>query len=189
MNYYAPIGAMQVMGASTSAAGALQMPRTLITIILPTIAGAWVGKKAANAWKAMVIGTSLAMIPMAVMALVTNSGALIMIYFVALAVTGIAESFRAVSITPTAQAMLAPEDMGIGTSLVNFANSLSGTIAVAVFAVAYNASTSADPTNVALIQNGVKSVFWTAAVVTLIGLLLVIFIVKPEMSKKAAESK
>lgn len=62
MNYYAPIGAMQVMGASTSAAGALQMPRTLITIILPTIAGAWVGKKAANAWKAMVIGTSLAMI-------------------------------------------------------------------------------------------------------------------------------
>ena len=189
MNYYAPIGAMQVMGASTSAAGALQMPRTLITIILPTIAGAWVGKKAANAWKAMVIGTSLAMIPMAVMALVTNSGASIMIYFVALAVTGIAESFRAVSITPTAQAMLAPEDMGIGTSLVNFANSLSGTIAVAVFAVAYNASTSADPTNVALIQNGVKSVFWTAAVVILIGLLLVIFIVKPEMSKKAAESK
>ncbi len=79
-----------------------------------------------------------------------------MIYFVALAVTGIAESFRAVSITPTAQAMLAPEDMGIGTSLVNFANSLSGTIAVAVFAVAYNASTSADPTNVALIQNGCK---------------------------------
>ena len=137
----------------------------------------------------MVICTSLAMIPMAVMALVTNSGALIMIYFVALAVTGIAESFRAVSITPTAQAMLAPEDMGIGTSLVNFANSLSGTIAVAVFAVAYNASTTADPTNVALIQNGVKSVFWTAAVVTLIGLLLVIFIVKPEMSKKAAESK
>ena len=64
-----------------------------------------------------------------------------------------------------------------------------GIIAVAVFAVAYNASTSADPTNVALIQNGVKSVFWTAAVVTLIGLLLVIFIVKPEMSKKAAESK
>lgn len=86
--------------------------------------------------------------------------------------------------------MLAPEDVGIGTSLVNFANSLSGIqLQLHVFAVAYNASTSADPTNVALIQNGVKSVFWTAAVVTLIGLLLVIFIVKPEMSKKAAESK
>lgn len=99
MNYYAPIGAHAGYGSIHECAGALQMPRTLITIILPTIAGAWVGKKAANAWKAMVIGTSLAMIPMAVMALVTNSGASIMIYFVALAVTGIAESFRAVSIT------------------------------------------------------------------------------------------
>lgn len=167
MNVYAPIGAMQVMGAPTSAAGALQMPRTIITIILPTIAGAWVGKKAANAWKAMVIATGL----------------------VALAITGIAESFRAVSITPTAQGMLAPEDMGVGTSLVNFANSLAGTIAAAVFAVAYNASTAADPTNVALIQSGVKSVFWTAAVVLIIGLLLVLFIVKPQMSKKAEGSK
>lgn len=189
MNVYAPIGAMQVMGAPTSAAGALQMPRTIITIILPTIAGAWVGKKAANAWKAMVIATGLVAIPMAVMGAMTNSGASIMIYFVALAITGIAESFRAVSITPTAQGMLAPEDMGVGTSLVNFANSLAGTIAAAVFAVAYNASTAADPTNVALIQSGVKSVFWTAAVVLIIGLLLVLFIVKPQMSKKAEGSK
>lgn len=146
MNVYAPIGAMQVMGAPTSAAGALQMPRTIITIILPTIAGAWVGKKVANAWKAMVIATGLVAIPMAVMGAMTNSGASIVIYFVALAITGIAESFRAVSITPTAQGMLAPEDMGVGTSLVNFANSLAGTIAAAVFAVAYNASTAADPT-------------------------------------------
>lgn len=189
MNVYAPIGAMQVMGAPTSAAGALQMPRTIITIILPTIAGAWVGKKAANAWKAMVIATGLVAIPMAVMGAMTNSGASIMIYFVALAITGIAESFRAVSITPTAQGMLAPEDMGVGTLLVNFANSLAGTIAAAVFAVAYNASTAADPTNVALIQSGVKSVFWTAAVVLIIGLLLVLFIVKPQMSKKAEGSK
>lgn len=141
------------------------------------------------AWKAMVIATGLVAIPMAVMGAMTNSGASIVIYFVALAITGIAESFRAVSITPTAQGMLAPEDMGVGTSLVNFANSLAGTIAAAVFAVAYNASTAADPTNVALIQSGVKSVFWTAAVVLIIGLLLVLFIVKPQMSKKAEGSK
>mgnify|MGYP000302653963 CR=1 FL=1 len=51
-----------------------------------------------------------------------NSGASIMIYFVALAVTGIAEASVLYPLTPTAQAMLAPEDMGIGTSLVNFAN-------------------------------------------------------------------
>lgn len=185
MNVYAPIGAMQVMGASTSAAGALQMPRTIITIILPTIAGTWVGKKTANAWKAMIVGTGLVAIPMAMMGF-TKPGTSIVIYFVALTITGIAESFRAVSITPTAQGMLAPEEMGVGTSLVNFANSLSGTIAAAVFAVAYNVNTAADPKNTVYIQNGVNAVFWTAAVVSLIGLLLVVFIVKPQMSKKSS---
>ena len=90
------------------------MPRTIVTIILPTIAGAWVGKKAGNSWKAMIIGTGLVSIPMVLMAF-TRPGTSIMIYFVALAITGIAESFRSVSITPAAQATLNPKDMGVGT--------------------------------------------------------------------------
>lgn len=184
MNVYAPIGAMKVMGAPTSAAGALQMPRTIITIFLPTIAGAWVGKKASNAWKAMVVGTLFVAVPMAVMGFTTPSTSII-IYFVALAITGIAESYRSVSITPSAQATLQPADMGVGTSLVNFVNSLANTIAAIVFGVAYNLSTAADPTNVAYIQNGVNSVFRLAAIVAVIGLVLVIFVVRPKMTAKA----
>lgn len=183
MNVYAPIGAMQVIGTSTSVAGALQMPRTIVTIILPTIAGAWVGKKAGNSWKAMIIGTGLVSIPMVLMAF-TRPGTSIMIYFVALAITGIAESFRSVSITPAAQATLNPKDMGVGTSLVNFVNSLAGTIAAAVFAVAYNMNTTADPTNTSYIQNGVNAVFWVAAIVSAVGLVIVLLVIKPQMSKK-----
>lgn len=186
MNVYAPIGAMKVMGAPTSAAGALQMPRTIITIFLPTIAGVWVGKKASNAWKAMVVGTLFVAVPMAVMGFTTPSTSII-IYFVALTITGIAESYRSVSITPSAQATLQPADMGVGTSLVNFVNSLANTIAATVFGVAYNLSTSADPTNVANIQNGVNSVFRLAAIVAVIGLVLVIFVVRPKMTAKKAE--
>lgn len=184
MNVYAPIGALQVMGTSTSAAGALQMPRTIITIFLPTIAGAWVGKKAGNAWKAMALGTILAALPMAAMGF-TGPNTSIMVYFVALAVTGIAESFRSVSITPSAQATLQPQDMGVGTSLVNFVNSLAQTVAAAVFGVAYNLRTASDPTNVANIQSGVNTVFWVAAVVGLIGFVIVVLIIRPQMSKKA----
>lgn len=184
MNVYAPIGAIQVMKKATTIAGTLQMPRTLVTIFLPTIAGAWVGKKAGNAWKAMAIGTSLAAIPMAVMGF-TNANTSIMVYLVALAVTGIAESFRSVSITPSAQATLQPQDMGVGTALVNFVNSLAGTISAAVCGVAYNMNTVADPTNVANIQNGVNAVFWLAAIVSAIGFVIVIFVVRPQMTKKA----
>lgn len=184
MNVYAPIGAMKVMGTSTSVAGALQMPRTIITIFLPMIAGVWVGKKVANAWKAMVIGTVLAALPMAMMGF-TAPGTSIIIYFVALTITGIAESYRSVSITPSAQATLQPEDMGVGTSLVNFVNSLANTIAAAVFGVAYDLNTASDPTNVSNIQNGVNAVFWLAAIVSAIGFLLVIFVVRPKMTAKA----
>lgn len=186
MNVYAPIGAMKVMGAPTSAAGALQMPRTIITIFLPTMAGVWVGKKASNAWKAMVVGTLFVAVPMAVMGFTTPSTSII-IYFVALTITGIAESCRSVAITPSAQATLQPADMGVGTSLVNFVNSLANTIAATVFGVAYNLSTAADPTNVANIQNGVNSVFRLAAIVAVIGLVLVIFVVRPKMTAKKAE--
>lgn len=185
MNVYAPIGALQVMGVSTSAVGALQMPRTLFTILLPTFVGVWVGKKSGNAWKAMVMGTALVAIPMAVMGF-TNPGTSIVLYFVALAITGIAESFRAVSITPSAQALLEPKDMGVGTSLVNFVNALGGTVSAAVFAAAYNINTAADPTNITYIQNGVNVVFWVATIVTLIGLAIVLLIVRPQMSKKSS---
>jgi MFS family permease len=189
MNSYAPIGAIQVIGTSTTTAGALQMPRTLVTILLPTIAGAWVGKKASNSWKAMSMATLFAGVPMAIMGF-TTANTSIMVYFVALTITGAAESFRAVSITPAAQAMLNPADIGVGTSLVNFVNSLASTIAAAAFGVCYNLNTANDPTNIANIQNGVNSVFMLAAVVSIIGFLLVVFVVKPQMtSKNKSESQ
>ena len=183
MNVYAPMGAIRVMGAPTTIAGALQMPRTIITIFLPTIAGAWVGKKAGNAWKAMAVGTLFVAIPMFLMGFTTPTSS-VLIYFVALAITGIAESFRSVSITPSAQATLQPADMGVGTSLVNFVNSLANTIAAAVLGTVYNINIAADPNSAALIQNGVNSVFITAALVSALGFLLVLFVVRPQMTGK-----
>lgn len=166
MGVYAPLGAMNIMGVSASAAGALQMPRTIITIFLPTFAGVWVGKKTGNAWKAMVAATLLVALPITAMGF-TRPGTSIMVYFVALAVTGVAEGFRSVSITPAAQATLLSQDMGVGTALTNFINSLATTVAAAVFGVAYNINTVSDPTNVTNIQNGVNAVFLLTAVVSL----------------------
>lgn len=185
MNVYAPMAVQQVMKGSTAVSGALQMPRTIITMILPAMAGAWVGKKTSNSWKAMVLGTLLAGAPMAVMGF-TTPGTPVIIYFVAIAITGVAEAFRSVSITPAAQAALDPENVGIGTSLVNFANSLSSTVAAAIYGLAYNSFTAADPTNVANIQSGINMVFMVAAGVSLVGLLLVIFVIRPQMMRRAS---
>jgi len=183
MNVYAPIGAMQVMNASTATAGALQMPRTIITIFLPTIAGVWVAKRANRRWIAFALGTLLAAVPMIMMGFTTPEYP-ILIYFVALAITGIAESFRSVSIIPAAQATLEPQDIGIGTALINFSSSLAGAVSAAVLGAVYNINTVADSTSITNIQAGINAVFWIAGIVSLVGFLLVIFLIRPQMGVK-----
>ncbi len=183
MNVYAPIGAMQVVGVSTSVAGTLQMPRTIITMILPTIAGAWVVKNADRRWIAFAIGTLLVAVPMMMLGFTTPAFP-IFIYYFALALTGIADVFRSVSLMPGAQATLEAEDMGIGTSLINFANSLAGTVAAAVLGVAYNINTISDPKNVTNIQSGVNAVFWIAGLASILGFFVVFFVIRPQMTEK-----
>ena len=188
MDVYAPLGAINVMGVSTAVAGSLQFPRTIVTMILPAIAGVWVGKKKTNMWKAMAIATALSAFPMLAMGFTTQSASYIIVYFIALTITGIAESYRGVSITPAAQGCLQPEDIGVGTALVNFANSLAGSLAAAIYGAIYGAFTAADPTNVSNIQGGVNAVFLTAGVITLVGLVLTLFMVKPLLEKQEKEA-
>ena len=45
-------------------------------------------------------------------------------------------------------------------------------------------NTTADPTNTSYIQNGVNAVFWVAAIVSAVGLVIVLLVIKPQMSKK-----
>ena len=187
MDVYAPLGAINVIGTSTATAGSLQFPRTIVTMFLPVIAGAWVGKKKVNMWKAMAIATLLSGVPMLTMGFTTQSASYVIVYFVALTITGIAESYRGVSITPAAQACLKTEDIGVGTALVNFANSLAGSLAAALYGTIYGGFTAADATNVDLMQKGVNAVFLTAGIITMVGFILVIFWVKPMLEKEVAQ--
>ena len=102
---------------------------------------------------------------------------------------GIAESFRAVSITPAAQATLAPQDLGVGTSLVNFTNSLSGLIAAALFGLAYDINTSGNTESLTHITSGINTVFLMASLVSFIGLAIVLLVVRKQVNERAKESK
>ena len=183
-NTYAPLAVQKVLGASTTVSGSLQMPRTIITIVAPMVAGAWVGKKTQNTWKAMMISTLIIGISLLTMGFTTTSTP-VMVYFVAIAATGIAESFRAVSITPAAQATLAPKDLGVGTSLVNFVNSLASLIAAAVLGLAYDMQTSANPEYIANITSGINSVFLISSIVGFIGLAIVLLVVRKQFEEKS----
>lgn len=183
MDVYSPLGAIHIMGASTAVAGALQLPRTIVMMFLPVLAGAWVGKQKGNMWKAMGIAMALTGLPILGMGFV-HPGTTVFFYFAALTITGIGESFRGVSITPAAQACLERKDMGVGTALVNFANSLSSSLAAAIYGVVYNRYIVADANNVELITKGVNQVFITGGIVTLAGFAFVLLVVRPLLQKE-----
>lgn len=183
MNTYIPIMATRVLGTSTGLAGSLQMPRTIVCMLLPAVAGAWVGKKLENTWKAMAIATLLAAGPMAVLGFTTFRTSVITIYFM-LALTGISEGFRAVSVTPAVQRTLPTEEIGIGTALVTFVTSLSGSVSSAIYGVAYAINTVMDAANPENIRNGCNAVFLVAAVASFLGFLVVLFVFRVQILRK-----
>lgn len=63
-------------------------------------------------------------------------------FVVALTFTRISETCRAVSITPYAQTTRSPKDLGIGTSLVTFFNSMASLIATAVNGLIFDSDVS-----------------------------------------------
>lgn len=172
MNMYAPLSVQKVMGQSATISGSLQFPRMILIMILPVIVGTWVSKKAGNTKKAMIIATGVVAVSFLVMGFTTSKTPVI-VYFVTLALTGVAESFRAVSITPAAQAALEPSELGIGTSLLTFMNSLSLLFAAAIDGIVFDINKNN-------IQTGINGIFLLTAVISIIGVLIVIFGIKNE---------
>lgn len=170
MTAYVPLAMQQVMGASAMTSGAVQLPRTILTMILPTFLGVWVGKRKQNYWIAMALATGIviaAFIPLGF----TTPSTPVLLYFAAIAMTGIAEGFRSVAVTPAAQATLEPEDLGIGSSLTTFFNSLSGLIGSAMFGVLY--AMNADS-----VQRGINHIFLFSAAATVVGFAVVLLVVR-----------
>lgn len=181
---YAPLGAQEVIKTSVALSGSLQLPKTLLTMILPAMAGAWMAKKKTNMWKAMLIATLLFAIPLLAMGFTVQAGWYIWVYFIVITVSGIAESFRGISFTPAAQSVLKPEDIGIGTSMINFANSLVASVAAAVYSAIYGMCTASGVT-ADTVQKGVNGVFLTAGLVTVVGVVIVLTKVRPMLEKEA----
>ena len=180
---YAPLGAQEVIKTSVALSGSLQLPKTIPTMFVPAIAGVWMAKKKANMWKAMLVATLLFAIPLLAMGFTVQAGWYIWIYFAVITISGIAESFRGISFTPAAQSVLKPEDMGIGTSMINFANSLVASIAAAIYSAIYGMCTASGVT-ADTVQKGVNGVFLTAGIVTVVGVVIVLTKVRPMLKKE-----
>lgn len=167
---YGSLASLQILGASAKTTGLLTLPRTAVILILPAITGVWVGKQKTNSWKAMALATGIVVVSLIPLIFVSPTMP-IAIFFISFTITGIAESMRAVSITPAAQEILDPANFSTGTALVNFVNTLASVLATTICGVLFNIA-GAD------IVKGISWIFTFTVGLTIVGFLLVIFVIK-----------
>lgn len=55
MNAYAPLAVQELMNGTAAESGSLQIPRAIITILLPGLVGTWVVKKQGRMWQALAV--------------------------------------------------------------------------------------------------------------------------------------
>ena len=163
---YITLTAQKVLVVSNTVAGSLQLPRTVIAILLPVFIGVWVAKKKENYWKSIAIALAILLVSFAAISFTTPATPVAFL-FIAVAFTGIAESFRSVSITPAAQAIVPIKDIGASTALMTFAGILAQTISATGASVAIDAFPNS-------LNSGLNCVFIITAVISLIGLLLAV---------------
>lgn len=187
MNVYIPSAMQQLMNQPASISGSVQIPRTILSVLVPGFAGVWVAKRLSNYWKAFALCAVFIAIPMGFLVFI-GPNMPVWFVFVMLAFTSIADSLRSVSSIPAAQMLLKPQDLGIGTSLVGFIISLSGVLASSLFAIAYNSLIKSE-SGLAGITHGTDTVLLIACAAAIIALILAVFVFRPIFAKAAAGIK
>ncbi len=181
MNTYIPLALLNVIGVNATVTGMLQFPRTIFSIFMPILAGSWVSKKSERFWKAMAIAMACYVVTFLPMCF-TNPEIPAIVYIMLLSLTGIGDAFKSVSITPSAQAVLETQDLGIGTALLTFFNSTGSLFAAAIMGVIYDANIkTAEKLVIEEVQSGVNGVFMLTTFVVLIGLFFVFVFVRKDL--------
>ncbi len=175
MTNYGTLAAIDVLGVSATVAGTLTIPRTIITLILPTMAGIWVTKKHSNSWLAMSLASAILIAAFGMLIPISPTMSITM-FFIAFSLTGVTESLRAVSTLPAAQKTLSPEQLADGTSLVSFINTLAPVLSATISGALFNAAADT--------VSGMRNIFIATIAVSVLGLVLVLFFVRPRQEKR-----
>ncbi|MBF0580226.1 MFS transporter [Erysipelotrichaceae bacterium RD49] len=170
-NVYIPRGIQDVLHASNAVSGSVQMPKTVLTVILPAFVGAWISKnQIKNTWISMALAGLCVAISFTFLVFM---GPKMPVWFiiVMIALTGASDTFRTVALTPAAQSLMSPRDMGAGTSMVGFFITLSNLISASLYGIVFDTLMNANPGERGEVF-GLDTVFLIAAVTGLLCLIL-----------------
>ena len=186
MRVYVPLVIQNVMGMSAAISGSVLLPRSILNIVFPTLCGAWISKnQKARCWQGIVIAGVLVAVGNLMLSFISPTTTL-MVFFVGLGLTGIAESFKQSALMPALQSTLTAENMGSGMSLNSTMGTIGSTISACVFGIIYN-GLAPDPTVLSDLSNASNMIFIVSAASGLAVCLLGVFLLRPKAAKNSKE--
>lgn len=121
------------LGLSATVSGTLALPKNILFLILPTFFGAWIARDQSR-FRTTFLGCGIAITIASLLASFWSVNTSVYVVYAVMLIFGIGTSFQAVSIQPYMQIAVNPQEMGIASALLMFANS----IGVAMFNAFYN---------------------------------------------------
>ena len=179
MRTYVPLFIQSGMGLSATVSGSVLLPRSILNIIFPTICGAWIAKnQKARCWKGVLFTGILIAGGNAALCFIKPSTSL-MVFFIGLGLTGIAESFKQASVTPVLQTSLTAENMGSGMSLNSMIGTMGSTVGSCVFGVVFD-RIAPDTSIITNLTAATNAVFMVSAITGIIVVVVAFFLIKPK---------
>lgn len=171
MNLYLPLAVQQVItGGSATLSGVLQLPRSILSIVIPIIAGMWVAKNTRNYWIALFISAVFSLASFAPLCSIGTSTKFSLL-IICVSLTAFIDSLRAVGVTPLIRQYLDIRDIGIGMALSNFFNTAASLVSAAVNGAIYNAHPDSMAAGISSINIAVVIVSAAAVAVAVLGML------------------
>lgn len=185
MRVYIPLAVQNVMGHSAAASGMVSLPRSILNVVFPTFCGAWAAKnQKGRCWQGLFFAGILIAVGNAMLCMVSANSSLLLIY-VGLGLTGIAESFKGATQTPALQSAVSREELGSAMSLNSMMGSMGSAIASAVFG-AVHTSICPDTTALEALERANRATFLGSAVSGLIVCVLAFVFVRRMAKTDAA---
>lgn len=130
------------LGLSATASGTLALPKNILFLVLPTFFGAWIARNQRR-FRTAFLGCGIAIGAASVLASFWTVETPVYVIYAVMLVFGVGTSFQAVSIQPYMQIAVPPQEMGIASALLMFANSIGVALFNAFYNIFYNAKYSA----------------------------------------------
>lgn len=137
---YLILFAQQGINVSATLSGTLALPKTIATIILPAIFGAWVAKDSSKRLKtALILAGGGVGIGCLILGLGASTSMAVILIYVSMVFLGIGESFYFVSHLPQIKTVLPEDQIGSGIAINTFLSTFSLAVYGAIFGAVLNA--------------------------------------------------